>query len=189
MATTILLARHGETDWNVERRYQGHADRSLTDAGRAQARALAELVKRENVVAIYSSDLLRARETAEIVGAWLDLPVTTRAGLREIDVGEFSGLTHAEIVERWPDVPARTKERGYGWMQGESFEELSDRVHTELRRIAAAHPDQTVLVVGHGAMMRVVLAMRDGLDLAAHRSVVGPIANGALERIELSPEG
>lgn len=183
--TTILLARHGETDWNAERRYQGHADRPLNAAGRLQARELAQSLLSEGVSAIYSSDLLRARETAEIVAAWIGLPVITRDALREIDVGEFSGLTHEEIVARWPEVPARTDALGYGWTRGESFEALHTRIAAELRRIAGVHPGETVLVVGHGAMMRVVLAARAGLDLSAHRQVVGPIANGAVERIEL----
>ncbi len=91
--TELLLARHGETDWNRERRWQGHADPPLNELGRAQARRLAEALAGEQLEAIYASDLRRAHETAEIVGARLGLPVTSDPDLREIDVGSWSGLT------------------------------------------------------------------------------------------------
>ena len=185
---TILLARHGETDWNAERRFQGHADEPLNAAGRRQARTLAEVVSGESLVAIYSSDLRRALETAEIVGERLGLPVETRSGLREIDVGEFRGLTYEEIVVRWPEVPQRTERLGYGWLEGESYDELGTRVFDELRAIAGRHCGSTVLVVGHGAMMRVVLASTAGLDLVSHRRVLGPIGNCAVHRLELEAD-
>ena len=101
--TTILLARHGETEWNREGRWQGWADPPLNDAGRAQARTLAEELRTIPFDAVYASDLRRARETAVIVAAPHAVPVLTDAGLREIDVGSWSGLTRREIEERFPD--------------------------------------------------------------------------------------
>ena len=103
MVTTILLARHGETEWNREGRWQGWADPSLNDTGRAQARELAEQLRATPFDAVYSSDLRRALETAVILAAPHDLAVVTDADLREIDVGAWSGLTRAEITERFPD--------------------------------------------------------------------------------------
>ena len=98
--TTILFARHGETDWNRARRYQGHADESLNELGRAQARQLAEELSARTISAVYSSDLRRASETAEIVAASLGLSVSLDARLREIDVGSWQGICHADLDGR-----------------------------------------------------------------------------------------
>src|SRR6185369_6866034 len=102
--TTILLARHGETDWNVERRVQGHSDTPLNDRGRQQACALAEELAGESIDAVYSSDLLRAHETARIVAEQRGLGVTSIRDLRERHFGTWEGLTDEEIFERYPDV-------------------------------------------------------------------------------------
>jgi len=91
--TELLLVRHGETDWNAAGRLQGHTDRPLSDYGREQARRLAEELVGEEFDAIYASDLARARETAEIVGAQLDLPVVLDPDLREKNWGTWEGLT------------------------------------------------------------------------------------------------
>src|SRR5439155_24499614 len=98
--TELLLVRHGETDWNREGRWQGQADTPLNDVGRAQARELADALAGERLEAIYASDLRRAYETAEIVGARLGLPVTSEPALRETDVGSWSGLAHDELEGR-----------------------------------------------------------------------------------------
>ena len=94
--TTLLLVRHGETDWNADGRLQGHTDRPLNDYGRAQARGSPTELAGEELEAIYASDLARARETAEIVGGRLGLPVVLDADLREKDWGTWEGLTAVE---------------------------------------------------------------------------------------------
>ncbi len=150
--TTILLARHGETDWNREGRWQGWADPSLNDTGRAQARALAEQLRAAPFDAVYSSDLRRAHETAVILAEPHDVPVVVDRDLREIDVGSWSGLTRAEIAERFPDG---------GRPDGETREQHSDRVLASVERLARAHPDGRILVVAHGGCLR---ALRRHLD-------------------------
>src|SRR4029079_3482461 len=100
--TTILLARHGETDWNVERRVQGHSDTPLNDTGRGQARALAEELAGEPIDAVYSSDLVRAHETARLVAEQRGLDVTAIRDLREKHFGTWEGLTDVEIHDRFP---------------------------------------------------------------------------------------
>src|SRR5690348_1398191 len=102
--TWLLLARHGETDWNREGRWQGHADVALNDRGREQARELATQLVNEPIDAIVSSDLRRAHETALIIAEVKRLPVATDAGLREIDVGSWSGLTPEEIEQCFPGM-------------------------------------------------------------------------------------
>jgi probable phosphoglycerate mutase len=159
--TTLLLARHGETDWNRDLRFQGHADPPLNDVGRRQARELAQALAAERVTAIYCSDLRRAHETARIVGAALGLDVTAVPGLREIDVGSWSGLTRDEIAEQFPE--------GFtGWLEGaqghdgESRAELRARVVEAAERIVAAHPTGRVLLVTHGGALRALLTRVEG---------------------------
>jgi broad specificity phosphatase PhoE len=138
--TTILVARHGETDWNRAQRWQGQADPALNELGREQARALGERLAGEQLEAIYTSDLRRAHETAEIVGGMLGLPVTTDPDLREIDVGTWSGLTREQIGEREWD--------------GESQDAHSERILRAIRRIVAEHPEGRVAIVTHGGSLR-----------------------------------
>jgi broad specificity phosphatase PhoE len=150
---TIVLVRHGETDWNLERRWQGHADPELNDTGRAQAEAVARSLAAKPFDALYSSDLVRARETAEIIGRELGLPIRLDARMREVDVGEWSGLTMPEIEQRYPEGLRRRREGGTGWEHGESYSAMGDRVVAALRAIAEAHPGGRVLVVTHGGPM------------------------------------
>jgi broad specificity phosphatase PhoE len=143
--TTILLARHGETEWNREGRWQGWADPPLNDTGRAQARDLAASLSRTPFDAVYSSDLRRAHETAEIVAAPHGVPVVVDRDLREIDIGSWSGLTRGEIEERFPD--GRRPD-------GETREQHAARVLAAVERIARGNPDGRILIVTHGGTLR-----------------------------------
>ena len=151
--TRILLARHGETDWNRLGRWQGHANPPLNDAGRRQAAELAERLAGDGIGAIYSSDLRRASETARIVADRLGLDVVEERGLREIDVGSWSGLTRAEVEERFPEGYARWLAGEIGH-DGETREQLTQRVVAAVERVATGHRDGTVLVVTHGGAIR-----------------------------------
>jgi probable phosphoglycerate mutase len=176
--TTVLLARHGETDWNSERRWQGHADRPLNGAGRAQARELAESLADGEIEVIYSSDLLRAHETALIVGDRLGLPVTVDPGLREVDVGDWSGRVHNEIEGADPEGFRRWNAGGKGWNGGESYEQMGERVVATVLDIAGRHAGQTVLAVTHGGSIRACRASAAGIDYAASRIfTAGTMAN------------
>jgi broad specificity phosphatase PhoE len=181
--TTLLLARHGETDWNREYRWQGHADVPLNDRGRAQAAELAERLADAGIGAVYSSDLARARETAEIVGARLGLPVTPDGALREIDVGEWSGLTTPEVQARFPEGLQRHAKGGDGWERGETHDELQERAVGAVSRIAAQHEGETILVVIHGGTIRALLAHAEGLPLREFRRTRPALGNGALATI------
>ena len=125
--TRILLARHGETDWNRLGRWQGHADPPLNEAGLSQAAELAERLAGDGIAAVYSSDLVRASETARVVADRLGLDVVEDARLREIDVGSWSGLTRAEVEQRFPEGYARWLDGEIGH-DGETREELTERV-------------------------------------------------------------
>jgi phosphoserine phosphatase len=183
--TTITLARHGETDWNAERRFQGHADPPLNERGREQARALAGALGDTPLKAIYSSDLRRSEETARIVGDTRGIEPEPRSELREIDVGEWSGLTFPEIEERYPEGVRRHREGGDGWEEGEPHAAMQQRVVTAVRRIASEHPDESVLVVIHGGTMRALMAAAEAVDFPTYRrSHTGnSFENGSFVRI------
>jgi broad specificity phosphatase PhoE len=181
--TQLLLVRHGETDWNRERRFQGHADPPLNDAGRKQARELAETLAGEGIEAIYTSDLQRARETAEILAARFGSEVVALRELREIDVGDWQGLTWPEIEERYPDGAARWHRDGHGWDGGETYDQLGERIVAALRVIAERHPGQRVLVVGHGGTVRASRAFVDGVAVAESRRRNPPIGNCEVFRV------
>jgi len=181
--TELLLVRHGETDWNRDRRFQGHADPPLNEAGREQAHALAAELAGEAIELVYTSDLARARETAEIVAARLGADVVALRELREIDVGDWQGLTWPEIEERYPEGAQAWHEHGSGWKAGETYDELGERVVAALREIAARHPAQRVLVVGHGGTIRVARAFIAGLSVAESRTQSGPIGNCEVFRV------
>ena len=180
--TELLIVRHGETDWNAELRFQGHADRSLNETGRAQARALADELADVEAEAIYSSDLARARETAEIVGERLGLPVIEVRELREIDVGNWEGLTSDEVAARFPDASG-------GWRQGETYDDLAARVLPALERIARAHPAGRVVVVGHGGTIRTLRAHMARMTVDEHRRILPPIRNCEVLHIDVGDVG
>ena len=175
--------RHAESEWNAERRWQGHADPPLSAVGVEQAAMLAHRLAIDKFDAIYSSDLIRAVETATAIASEHRLAVITDVGLREIDVGEWMGLTTAEIEERYPRGWARHVAGGDGWAEGESHARMSARVTSVVRRIAAAHPDGRVLCVLHGGTIRALLAEAEGIDLAEWRRTRRGPANGAVAAI------
>jgi probable phosphoglycerate mutase len=169
--TTLILVRHGETDWNRDRRWQGHADTPLNERGREQARTLADELAAEDVAAVYSSDLSRARETAEIIAARLGRPVEVDARLREVDVGGWSGLTMTEIDDRFPEEVAlwRSEDPRHTFDGGESYTAMGERVVVAVEEIAGRHPGEQVVVVLHGGPVRALLAHAAGLSYEQQR--------------------
>ena len=185
MPTTILMVRHGETDWNRENRFQGHADTPLNEAGRRQAHALAQELVRESFGAVYSSPLERAFETARIIASQLGLDVEPSAGLMEVDVGSWSGLTRSEVEARFPEGYARWIEFGHGWDDGESYDELGERVVSDLLRIAMRHADELVLAVTHGGPIRSALAAASSVPYGEARRSIAVLENCATIRVAM----
>lgn len=188
------MVRHGETDWNRDNRFQGHADPPLNDRGRSQAGALARDLEDERFNAVYSSPLRRASETAAILVAARAIEVRFREALREVDVGSWSGLTRDEVERQHPAGYKRWLEYGHGWDDGETYDELGRRVLSWLVELGVSHDGANVLAVTHGGPIRSALAAsaRVGFD-AARRSihVVGNCAvvrfavrDGILERVD-----
>ncbi len=164
----VLLARHGQTDDNREPvRVQGFTDTPLNDTGRAQAHELAERVAGDGIRSLWASDLVRARETAEIVGARIGLPVTLDARLREANRGRWEGSTFIDIERDDPEGSAAWLRAGPGFRfpGGESLLDQQQRVTAALIEIHAT-AELPALVVCHGGSIRVMLCARDprGLD-------------------------
>lgn len=160
--TTIGLIRHGSTAWNKEGRVQGHTDNPLDEEGLHQAAAIADRLSGETWDYIYSSDLLRARQTAEVIAERLGIPVTGLVpGIREMNGGLIEGTTESERVERW----------GSEWkgmdMELESDQSGQLRGSRAIEDLAARHPGSKILVVSHGAILRSTLRrLVPGLDVS-----------------------
>jgi broad specificity phosphatase PhoE len=167
----LLLVRHGETAWNAERRWQGHHDAPLNAAGRAEAQALAARIAANEPGALYSSDLPRARETAEEIASRTGLEPTFDAGWREVDVGEWLGLAPGEVQSRYPDGYARWLAGGTGWSQGESYPEMAERGLAAVRDVVSRHAgaETPVVCVTHGGVIRAIVMHVLGMPPSARR--------------------
>ncbi|MBS1252023.1 MAG: Phosphoserine phosphatase 1 [Anaerolineales bacterium] len=163
----LILVRHGETDWNRVSRYQGFARTPLNERGRRQAKQVARRVAGWDIDVLYASDLPRTVETAQPIANRLGLPIIKLEALREIDVGEWEGLTVTEIqaehTENWDTYisdPINTARKG-----GESLGELATRVNEVFQRWEEEHAAQTVLAVTHGGPIKALVCTVPGLPL------------------------
>lgn len=188
-ATRIVLIRHGETAWNRETRIQGHTDIPLSALGLAQAGRLAEALADEPLDAIYSSDLSRARQTAEALARTRGLEVHLDAGLRERAFGSFEGLSWREIDEGYPEDAARWRRRepDFAVGGGESLNTFSARCLDAARRAAAAHAGQSIALVAHGGVLDCLYRAATRVALDAARS--WQLGNATINRLLATAEG
>ncbi|HXZ56418.1 MAG TPA: histidine phosphatase family protein [Gaiellaceae bacterium] len=184
--TTLLLVRHGETDWNRDERFQGQANPPLNETGRAQAVGLSVALAATPLGAVYTSPLERAFVTAEIIAAPHDLEPVMVAQLREMYDGSWEGLTRAEVEARFPDQYARWLEHQRGPDDGESYEELGRRVVPALLEIGEAHTNGRVLAVTHAGPIRAALAYVDGISYEEARERGPALDNASV--VELAVE-
>jgi len=158
--TRIILVRHGQTEWNRVERFRGRADVPLNETGRAQAELTARRIAAEwRPMAVYSSPLLRAVRTAEVIAGHFDLPVQVHPDLTDINYGKWQGLTPDEVREQWPKMiddwynkPASIRIPG-----GETLEELRSRALGAIDELVKRHDGQTIVVVGHTVINRIIL--------------------------------
>lgn len=185
MPTDLLIVRHGETDWNRARRFQGSIDIPLNDVGHQQAGRLAQRLANTTIDAIYASDLQRCRQTIAPAAQALGLPVTAMPSLRERNYGLFEGLTITEIEERHPLVRAdwSRHDPDYAIPGGESTRVLYARIVSTIQNIAAAHINQTLLVVTHGGVLDMIYRAAMSLPLDQPRQCAIP--NAVLNRIRV----
>ncbi len=164
----FIFVRHGETDWNVTLQYQGFAPIPLNDRGRMQAARVAERLRAQSISALYASDLPRAWETAGVLGEAIGVPPVAVPDLREIDVGQWEGLTPEDLHERFPAHmaayerdPANTVRLG-----GESYTQLQQRAVRAFRWMEAQHhAGDTIVAVSHGGTIRAIVCDVIGLEL------------------------
>lgn len=189
MSTRIFFIRHGETIWNQEKRSQGFTDIPLSQTGENQARALAQALKSPPLAAVYSSDLIRARRTAEIIAEPHRLQVRSDARFRELNQGEIEGQRledllsgHPELLKQWMDAPAEVTMPG-----GESLRTLQARAGQAVEEIRRKHPDARVAVVAHNLCLLTVICQLIGLDLNLFRRL--RLDNASISEFDFSARG
>ena len=182
----LLLVRHGQTDWNIARRFQGQSDIPLNEVGKKQAKALANRLLNQPFDFVYSSDLQRATETAKIIckSEWHpDLR------LREVNFGDWEGLTYNEIKEKHPDPLSAWENDIYknAPPNGETLEQLSARVQSMLGELYAKRQDQTVLIVAHGGVLQTLICL--ALNLKPTMYWQFHLSTASLSEIAFYPKG
>jgi probable phosphoglycerate mutase len=191
MTTQVLFIRHGETDWNRIKRIQGHVDIPLADSGLAQAEQLAQRLVAEaregkRLDAVYSSDLLRAQQTAKPFAEALGMPLQLREGLRERWYGVFQGHDSDEIKAKFPKEYAlwQTHDAGFVPPGGESQRAFYERVLEAVRPMVAKHPNGRIACIAHGGVLDCVYRMAAGLPLEAPRD--WPLLNSSINVVDFT---
>ena len=187
----LLLIRHGQTDWNIARRFQGHSNVPLNEFGRKQAAALADRLSAQQIDALYSSDLERAFETAKMIahlsGCKPDLHSDSR--LREINFGDWEGLSYNEIKEKYPEALLARENDVYknAPPNGETLEQLTMRVQSMLDELYLKHKDQTVIIVAHGGVLQILLCCALKLNPTMYWQF--HLSTASISEIALYPDG
>jgi len=189
MNTELILIRHGETAWNRERRMQGQTDTPLSDVGRAQAQAVGRRLAQHSFAALYSSDLLRAWNTAAAIAQASGHEIRREPALRERTFGMFEGLTYDEMAQRYPAEHARflLRDPDYAVPGGESPRQFFERSLGCLERIAAAHAGESVVVVTHGLVLDTLFRAARKLSLEERREA--PLLNASLNTFQRAVDG
>ncbi|MBL7197973.1 MAG: alpha-ribazole phosphatase [Candidatus Omnitrophica bacterium] len=165
MSTRLILIRHGQTDWNLQKRYCGFTDIGLNENGKKQIKKLSKRLSKETIHRVYSSDMKRALQSAKIV--FKDMPVEKLSELREMNFGIFEGLRYQEIMNKyskiyrkWIDDPLNV-----AIPNGESLNNLAKRVRKVLAKILSGNKNRTVVIFTHAGPIRVILCDILRLDL------------------------
>lgn len=181
--TRLCIVRHGETDWNMQRRIQGQIDIPLNATGRQQAQATAQRLAQQSFAAIYSSDLQRAHDTAAATADLLGLPVQAELGLRERHYGEFQGLTQDDIKVRADYARYINRDTSFAFGDGESLTIFAERIKNTLNRLAQEHAGENILLFAHGGVLDVIYRIATHRPLETARDF--PIPNAALNWVEI----
>ena len=188
MTTSILLIRHGQTDYNANGRWQGHLDVPLNEIGKAQAKALAHRLKKWPVTAVYASDLKRAAMTAVYLAETLGLTPAYDTAWRERDVGVFEGRGRKELQQEYPEVWANMRNGIYDIPEAESHELLQARAAAAYEKVVAANPAEMVAIVSHGGTLSALVSYILGIP-SGQFGRLNFRANTGLTIIEINDRG
>jgi broad specificity phosphatase PhoE len=164
--TTVYLVRHGQTAWNREEVFRGRADIALNETGREEALLAGQYLKRVAVNAIYSSPLSRAVETAEVIARYQDKKVLISDGLIDIDFGQWQGVSHEVVMERYGELYRQWKDNPHmvRFPGGETLEEVRERALRAVDEILLEHSDETLVMVSHRVVNKTLVCGLLGLD-------------------------
>lgn len=187
-ATRVIAIRHGETAWNAQARLQGQLDIELNDAGRRQAQQVANALAEAGISALYSSDLLRAAQTAEAIAVRCGLALRLDAGLRERHFGIFEGHTLSELDQRWPEAARRWRDRDVHFSPegGEALVDFNARSVACAARLATHHPGETIALVAHGGVLDCLYRAATRVSLQATRT--WQLGNASINRLLFNGE-
>jgi len=189
MRTLLIVVRHGETEWNCLRRYQGHQDSALSPRGYRQVEALAEGLSGRGIQAMYSSDLGRAVQTSEAIARKLSIGFTLDAGLRERNLGAMQGKDMSQFMEAHPEEARQfaSHDPDYAPPGGESDRAVYSRITMCLESIVSRHSGRTILAVTHGGALLHVF--RRAVGLRPDAAVFAAIANASINTFSIAAGG
>jgi alpha-ribazole phosphatase len=184
----LVLVRHGQTAWNAQKRYQGQSDVPMDETGLAQAKALAAHFADDKPDAIYSSDLQRARDTAEVIARAAGLRFTRDPRLRECSYGRWEAMTYKEIQERWPEDYTAWQHDPLTRFPpgGESLDQLTERVGSFVSELHNTHAEQKIMIVAHGGSLRALICY--AMKLPSHTYWRLSLATGSVSELLLHSE-
>ena len=164
--TKVFLVRHGRTIWNKEQIFRGTKDVPLDEVGKLEAQLVGERLKEEEIVAIYSSPLSRAKETAEAIARFHKLEVQVLVGLNDLHFGQWEGMHHKEVKERYPDLYRRWQQEPHRviFPGGEGLDQVRSRAMQAIEDIITRHPQGVVALVTHRVVLKVLICALLGLD-------------------------
>ncbi|MGG7079583.1 histidine phosphatase family protein [Clostridium sardiniense] len=194
--TTIYLTRHGQTEWNLEKRLQGHGNSPLTEFGLNRAKELSKRIKEIDIDTIYTSPIERAYKTAHIVKGDKDIEVKVHEGLKEMNFGDYEGKITEEVMKENPDWDISAIMRGNLDMRapnGETLGEVRERVNSAMREIIKENEDKNILIVAHGITLKAIMAFFNDQEanneVMEQASLTKVIVDGENFNIEFKNDG
>ena len=165
--TTLYLVRHGETEWNASNKIQGNMDTELNDLGKKQAELVANRLAKENIDAVYTSSLKRAKTTAQKIAEHVKVEVQELHEFREISLGPWEGLTISEINEKYEEhyKVYRENPSDFNMPGAETFLQVSERFCNAIRNVIAQNIDKKIVIVSHGAAIKAAIISILGIDI------------------------
>lgn len=194
--TTIYLTRHGQTEWNLEKRLQGHGNSPLTEFGLNRAKELSKRIKDINIDTIYTSPIERAYKTACIVKGDKDIEVKVHEGLKEMNFGDYEGKITEEVMRKNTDWDISAIMRGNLEMRapnGETLGEVRERVSSAMKEIIKENEDKNILIVAHGITLKAIMAFFNDQEanneVMEQASLTKVIVDGENFNIEFKNDG